>query len=610
MDVTTVLNVTRESDVPAEAAPPRQPRIWPPSLLLIAFSAVFVARTGVRYRGRLYFSLFDDAMISMRYAGNLAHGHGLVWNPGQPPVEGYTNLGWTLWMAALHAVGLSGSAAVLAVIATAVGLTIFGLWLTRAVAVELFGDRPNAVTAAVWLAALCYPLAFWALRGMEVSLLAVLTSTTALLVLRLRADPGDGTKLLLLAGALALAVFVRMDAALVGATAGGAAVWWAPRPSRRRTAIAVSGGLLGALAVQTAFRVAYYGQALPNTYYLKIAGTPVGVRVGRGVDSVVALLAAGLLPLVALAVTAVVRHRRGPRPLAAGLALLAALVAVPVAYSVYVGGDAWEWFQFANRYISTSLPLLCVLAALGLSDLASATAAARRRTCLAAGVAIGGMLGVASAGWLPTGSLQYRLPGTQDLADRSLCFLVAMVICAVGARSVARSPRRWLAGSLVVAVIVMDGQAMLAWARTDGPHVADDGTMAVYGLVIRDATAPTASVAVVWAGASPYYSGRASIDLLGKSDSHIAHEAPKPVPFYPGHTKFDYAWSVGHLRPDLVADLARDSASLDRALTGWGYDEVAPKVWVRHDSRLVDRPRLIAGLAAEPAIEALLVSHG
>ena len=32
--------------------------------------------------------LFEDAMISMRYARHLAAGHGLVWNIGEAPIEG------------------------------------------------------------------------------------------------------------------------------------------------------------------------------------------------------------------------------------------------------------------------------------------------------------------------------------------------------------------------------------------------------------------------------------------------------------------------------------------------------------------------------------------
>src|SRR5690554_5604676 len=44
----------------------------------------------------------DDAFISYRYAKNLAEGHGLVYNPGDPPVEGYTNGLWTYALAGLH----------------------------------------------------------------------------------------------------------------------------------------------------------------------------------------------------------------------------------------------------------------------------------------------------------------------------------------------------------------------------------------------------------------------------------------------------------------------------------------------------------------------------
>lgn len=47
----------------------------------------------------------DDSFISFRYARNLAEGHGLVFNAGER-VEGYTNLAWTLMLAAGARAGL------------------------------------------------------------------------------------------------------------------------------------------------------------------------------------------------------------------------------------------------------------------------------------------------------------------------------------------------------------------------------------------------------------------------------------------------------------------------------------------------------------------------
>ena len=76
--------------------------LLPPIVVSLLFSLVFIARTGFFVGTDRYFTLFDDAMISMRYARNLAAGHGLAWNAGQPPVEGYTNFLWTLWMALIH----------------------------------------------------------------------------------------------------------------------------------------------------------------------------------------------------------------------------------------------------------------------------------------------------------------------------------------------------------------------------------------------------------------------------------------------------------------------------------------------------------------------------
>src|SRR3972149_6686977 len=69
------------------------------ALLFLVWSGLFVYRASfVALDGRRYFSLFDDAMISMRYAWNLSHGNGLVWNLGQR-VEGYSSILMVLVMA-------------------------------------------------------------------------------------------------------------------------------------------------------------------------------------------------------------------------------------------------------------------------------------------------------------------------------------------------------------------------------------------------------------------------------------------------------------------------------------------------------------------------------
>ena len=61
----------------------------------------YIQATSFDIGGTRYYILFDDAMISMRYAYNLAHGNGLVWNVGER-VQGFTNPLWVLYMAGLH----------------------------------------------------------------------------------------------------------------------------------------------------------------------------------------------------------------------------------------------------------------------------------------------------------------------------------------------------------------------------------------------------------------------------------------------------------------------------------------------------------------------------
>ena len=70
------------------------------SLASLVWSGLFIYRSSyLGLDGHRYFGLADDAMISMRYAWNFAHGQGLVWNAGQR-IEGYSNLLMTLLMSA------------------------------------------------------------------------------------------------------------------------------------------------------------------------------------------------------------------------------------------------------------------------------------------------------------------------------------------------------------------------------------------------------------------------------------------------------------------------------------------------------------------------------
>lgn len=50
---------------------------------------------------------YEDAAMLMRYAGHLAEGHGVVWNIGEPPLDGATDFGFLVLLAMVNGLGLS-----------------------------------------------------------------------------------------------------------------------------------------------------------------------------------------------------------------------------------------------------------------------------------------------------------------------------------------------------------------------------------------------------------------------------------------------------------------------------------------------------------------------
>jgi hypothetical protein len=248
---------------------------------------------------------------------------------------------------------------------------------------------------------------------------------------------------------------------------------------------------------ETAFRLWYFGDPLPNTYYLKVTGIPVLMRVSRGV-AVTAVFLLQISPLVFLiALRARLSDWRSRHT------YLLSIFALQLLYNIYVGGDAWEWWGGSNRFISIAMPLLFVMAATSLVGLL-------RRPAWSA-----------SAGaWTVAGALALNL----------LAF--------------STSPIPAWKRMLLIERPLENGE---------------DSEMVRAALAIRRHTNPSEVVAVSWAGAIPYFSEHPAIDLLGKMDRHIAHE-PMHVPkgpggstrFIPGHLKWDYSYSIDVLKPDII----------------------------------------------------------
>ncbi|MBV9213833.1 MAG: hypothetical protein JOZ25_09340 [Actinobacteria bacterium] len=553
--------------------------------------AIFIARTSFSVGGRTYFSLFDDAMISMRYARNLAHGAGLVWNAGQPPVEGYTNFLWTLWMALVHLAGISDSKAALPVMLSGAAILVVNLFVVRAIAETVAPGRRGGALVAMAATAAYYPLAYWTLRGMEVGLVSLLTCAMALYALRLERE-FDGRTLAKLAAVSAAAVLTRDDVLVPCLVVLGYLLLRCPG-RRKECAGTIAGAIALAIGAHEAFRIAFYGSALPNTYTLKLGGIGLGARLARGSDVLASVAVHALVAPLALAVGGLaIRTRRVP----AAVWLLAGIVAADAAYSVYVGGDAWETLGITNRFVTPAVPLLLVLAAVGFARM-------RERATPRAVRALAAVLGAAGAVHLVAALAAGTLPHVPympyaGLSRPDVIQSVGLLLVA-GAASVARArgaDARLVWPVLAIALVVATAGDQIDGWRSGGAAYADaDAAAARLGVHIREGTSDKTKVAVVWAGAIPYFDHRPSIDILGKNDAFIAHESPHAGALYPGHMKWDYAYSVAALRPDVIAQLWRPTPGdfgLLRELRYVPITQDPTGLYVRGDARGVDRRAL------------------
>jgi hypothetical protein len=294
----------------------------------------------------------DDAFISFRYADNLARGFGLVWNPGER-VEGYTNFLWTLLMGAVHV--FHGDPVVWSM---AIGLAAFAgsLFLTYRIALQVFQSDDVGLLAVI-LVGTNYTFSAYATGGLETSLHALLYLAVIYSVirpLRLRVcRSADALKISLL---LALAMLLRLDSAMlccaVFVFAGVTIVRQsAPLGSKAACAAALLAPFAAIMALWFAWKFSYYGDILPNTFYVKVSS----VRdVTRGFVYLDRFCSSYLLyPILLVSAFSMFSFFRSIR---AELLLIFLVAFAWIAYVIKVGGDFMEF-----RFMVPVIPLFVIL---------------------------------------------------------------------------------------------------------------------------------------------------------------------------------------------------------------------------------------------------------
>ncbi|MDB4942544.1 MAG: hypothetical protein JWP97_2078 [Labilithrix sp.] len=426
--------------------------------------------------GRFTFGMCDDALISMRYARNLAEGRGLVYNLGEH-VDGFTNPLWTFIMTLPFVLHMQEGSAPLPITVLGGGLLIAAALLGRAVLVHEGAPIPVQVLCAFAIFLDSSSLEF-AMIGLETPLLTM----AATLVVYASGAPGRERlrrpRLVWLG--LAVLCLARADGAVV---AGILVAWlaWDDACTTRDALRVVARRQATNLAVVVAcglglvvWRLSVYGHPAPNTAYLKVYPIAGRLMTGLAAYGVRGATMYGVPSLAVICLGGLDARTRRARRLLVPVGLL-------WLYAIYIGGDAFNYL----RFLGPVTPLLWI--ALGMT--------------------------------LSTGWLQRSRP------VNALAFVTFAMVVPI------RTERGVLGLSL-------DHDAWM--------NVVLSAAKSVEANVPPDAT-----VAIFYAGIPFYAPNHRFVDVLGKTEEHIAHEGNVHGAI-PGHNKFDFAWVYGSRKPDVT----------------------------------------------------------
>ena len=471
--------------------------------------------------GHRYFLITDDAFISMRYAWNLSHGLGFVWNPGER-VEGITNFLMALVMSLFTAV-FEKRVAVLAVqISNIVFLLIISHFFMRTAEVAIkrrrVCNRNTLLVLAVAAPLTYYPLVYWSLHGMETPLLGALFSAAVYCSLNAKEKFSPALAVL-----LGLAFLTRPDAAI------GISVILAFRSfqlirGRVAQALLREMVIIGLFITGiTLFRLLYFGSLFPNTYALRLTGMTLHDRIAGGVGYITPFLHSTLPIYVLCLLIAVISVRLD-------YLLFAALPTMAVLYQISIGGDAFcHW-----RHLALYLPYLYLIIIIELDHL----------------------LAHLRLVWLPN-----RFSPKIRRAISSLLLVTGSVV-----------------------IFAFPNKGLYAEIAQVGVGAVDNNFQVNHAILLNHALKRTASIAVTYAGIVPYFTSLKAIDILGKCDKYIA-SLPADVSgaivgpgmkSAPAHNKYDLYYSIVERRPTFTATDSWGRQNV-RDFIKQNYVQAAPK---------------------------------
>lgn len=434
----------------------------PQSVVLLALAIVFFVLLG----WALFPLTVDDAYISFHFSDNLAHGHGLVWNIGEKPVEGYSNFLWVALGAGVIKLGLP--------IVTVMKLIGAGLGILCVVLIFLISKLDLSASQAVMPALLLGAsptLVLWSVAGLETSLYVALLLAALYWFLGEEAGTSKASTQFWSSALLFLVSLTRPEGiAVFGSLALARIILWIRRAERRpdlRRYLVWIGGFAGIWLIYFSWRWSYFGYPFPNTAYVKVQ-SGLGAIAGQ-IGVYLIPFALRIFPFVLLAVHQLETQEAWER---SDIYLSVALASLLLANLV-----SSDWMP-GHRLALATVPLVLLLARRPLGRMLQRALEGRHRQRPASALIVAGLICFMLTPLLYTTNIFDRVMATQ-----------------------------------------MD-MSILRWAREMETIV--DGQYAKVGRWLADYAPPDAKVVAGNVGAIAFFSQRKVIDTIGLTDAYIA----------------------------------------------------------------------------------------
>lgn len=300
------------------------------------------------------FQNVDDAYISYRYGKNLMEGKGLVYNDGEY-VEGYTNFLWTVVTAPftqVRSVDVSIFSSGLGLI-----LSIINILLIALISRQFNGNLTKYLKYLVLLPPLFLALddsiAFWAIGGMEFPVYTLFILGIIYNYFKLN----DGSKhLVYLIAFLMLCTLTRPEGNMIFViTLFHLLVFRKNIKNYKKIILTIIVSYAVFCLVYYGFKLLFYGQVIPNTFYAK-GVTDLKMNFVLGTKYLALCTGTRLYIFVFILFIPFKKAFKDFK-----LSYLTLFVGMYIIYLVAVGGD----WMIANRFFVPILPMLYILSAIG-----------------------------------------------------------------------------------------------------------------------------------------------------------------------------------------------------------------------------------------------------